>query len=66
MNDSPDFVLYDSLKNNFDLTPFLTLTFIAYISVGILIAFMGAVTYHYIKEMYLSEKHELEIEGETT
>ena len=57
--------LYDSLKADFSLTPFLTLTFVAYISVGILIAFMGAITYHYIKDTYLSNGQELEIEGQT-
>ena len=58
--------LYDSLKTDFSLMPFLTLTFVAYTSVGILIAFMGAVTYHYIKDTYLSNSQELEIEGQTT
>ena len=57
--------LYDSIKNNFSIVPFLTPSFIGYIMVGILIAFMGAITYHYIKEMYISDKQELEIEEKT-
>jgi len=57
--------LSDSLLADFAIEPFLNITFIGYISVGILIAFMGAVTYHYIKEMYVFERHEKDIEEQT-
>ncbi|UCF12771.1 MAG: DUF373 family protein [Thermoplasmatales archaeon] len=58
--------LYYSLLNDFSITPFLTFEFIGYISVGILIAFIGAVTYHYIKDIYITEEHEIDIEEQTT
>ena len=57
--------LYDSLIADFSIEPFLNMNFIGYISVGILIAFMGAVTYHYIKDMYVLERHEKDIEEQT-
>lgn len=57
--------LYDSLLNEFSIQPFLTPYFIGYIAVGILIAFIGAVTYHYIKDLYISEKQERDIEEQT-
>jgi len=57
--------LYISINNDFSIEPFLTFPFIMYTTVGILIAFMGAVTYHYIKDIYISEKQELEIEEQT-
>jgi len=57
--------LYDSIITDFSIEPFLNITFVGYISVGILIAFMGAVTYHYIKDMYVLERHEKDIEEQT-
>jgi putative membrane protein len=57
--------LYDSILNEFSIEPFLTPYFIGYTTVGILIAFIGAVTYHYIKDMYIIEKHEIDIEEQT-
>ena len=57
--------LYESILTDFSIEPFLNIMFIGYISVGILIAFMGAVTYHYIKDMYISEQHEKDIEEQT-
>ncbi len=57
--------LYDSLIADFSIEPFLLLSFIGYIAVGILIAFMGAVTYHYIKDMYVLERHEKDVEEQT-
>lgn len=57
--------LYISLHNNFSIEPFLTPTFIGYTAVGILIAFIGAVTYHYIKEFYIYEEQELQVEQQT-
>ena len=58
--------LHDSLLNNFSIEPFLTLPFIGFLSVGILIAFIGAISYHYIKDIYITEEHEIDIEEQTT
>ncbi len=58
--------LHDSLLNNFSIDPFLTLPFIGFLSVGILIAFIGAISYHYIKDIYITEEQEIEIEEHTT
>ena len=58
--------LDDSLRTDFAVEPFLTPYFIGYTSVGILIAFIGAVTYHYIKDIYVTEKQERDIEEQTT
>ena len=58
--------LHDSLLNNFSIEPFLTLPFIGFLSVGILIAFIGAISYHYIKDIYITEEQEIEIEEHTT
>ena len=58
--------LYYSLLNDFSITPFQTFEFIGYLSAGILIAFIGAVSYHYIKDIYTTEKHEIDIEEQTT
>jgi putative membrane protein len=60
--------LYKSLINwpqSFNATPFLTISFIGYASTGIMIALVGAITYHYIKELYLTEGKKLEIEKQT-
>lgn len=57
--------LYDALINwpvKFDITPFFTLRFIGYISTGIMIALIGAVSHHYIKEIHTTEEEKLEIE----
>lgn len=61
--------LYDALLNwptSFSIDPFLTSSFIGYTSTGVMIAIVGAITHHYIKEMYLLESKELEIEEQTT
>jgi uncharacterized membrane protein len=58
--------LYDSIINDFSIGPFLTPFFIGYTSVGILIAFIGAVTYYYIKDIYISEEDEVNLEGKKT
>ena len=55
-----------SWPSSFDIDPFLTLSFIGYTCTGVMIAIVGAITYHYIKEMYVLEKKELEIEKQTT
>ncbi len=58
--------LYVSIITDFSIEPFFTPHFIGYASVGILIAFIGAITYHYVKEMYIYEQHEHNIEEQTT
>jgi len=61
--------LHEALINgpsNFTIDPFLKATFIGYISTGIMIAIVGAITYHYIKDMYTAENRELEIEEQVT
>jgi uncharacterized membrane protein len=58
--------LYDSIVTGFSIEPFFTPFFIGYTSVGILIAFIGAVTNHYIKDFYISEQQERDIEEQTT
>ncbi|KYK22991.1 hypothetical protein AYK21_03130 [Thermoplasmatales archaeon SG8-52-2] len=57
--------LYDALINwpvKFDLTPFFTVRFIGYISTGIMIALIGAISHHYIKEIHAPEEENVEIE----
>jgi putative membrane protein len=57
--------LYDALINwpvKFDITPFFTIRFLGYISTGIMIALIGAVSHHYIKEVHTTEEENLEIE----
>jgi len=59
---------YKALLNwpsSFDITPFLTINFIGYTSTGIMIALVGAVTHHYIKDMHMTQSKELEIEQQT-
>ena len=55
-----------SWPDSFSVVPFLTLSFIGYTSTGVMIAIVGAVTYHYIKEMYMVENKNLEIEKQIT
>jgi len=57
--------LYDALINwpvKFDITPFFTLRFIGYISTGIMIALIGFISHHYIKEIHAPEGEKSEIE----
>ena len=54
-----------SKGNGFLIEPFYTLSFWGYIIVGIIIVFIGAVSYHYIKEEYIHEKYEVDIEEQT-
>ena len=59
---------YKALLNwpsSFDINPFLTINFIGYTSTGIMIALAGAVTYHYIKDIHMTQSKELEIEQQT-
>lgn len=61
--------LYKALINwpaSFNIDPFLTLSFIGYTATGIMIALVGAVTHHYIKDMRTTEEKKLEIEKQTT
>jgi len=63
------FSLHEALLNgpsNFTIDPFLKATFIGYTCTGIMIAIVGAITYHYIKDMYTAENRELEIEEQVT
>jgi len=61
--------LHEALRNwpsSFFIEPFFYPTFIGYTITGIMIAIVGAVTYHYIKDMYMLESKKLEIEKQTT
>ena len=61
--------LYQALENwpiKFSLNPFLTLSFIGYTTTGIMIALVGAITYHYIKDIHSTEEKNYEIEEQTT
>lgn len=60
--------LYEAFYNwptTFDVSQFLEITFIGYTSTGIMIALVGAITYHYIKEMHIPEEKKLEIKKQT-
>lgn len=61
--------LYEALLNwpaNFNVDPFLTLSFIGYTSTGIMIALVGGITHRYIKEIHLIEEKNIEVEKQTT
>jgi putative membrane protein len=53
-------------QNEFSIEPFLNLSFVGYVTVGIIIAFIGAVSNHYIKELHAIDEYELDIEEQTT
>ncbi len=60
--------LYTALINwpvKFDITPFYTVRFIGYVSTGIMIALIGAVSHHYIKEIHMTEEKKLDMEKQT-
>ena len=60
--------LYKALINwpdQFDITPFLTIHFIGYFTTGFMIALVGVVTHHYIKEIHITDEKNLEIEKQT-
>ena len=60
--------LYKALKywpTSFNIDPFLTLSFIGYTATGIMIALVGAITHHYVKEMHMTETKKLEVEKQT-
>ena len=57
--------LYQALidwPNNFSLLPFTTLTFIGFLTTGIMIAIVGAVTNKYIQEIKEMDKRERDLE----
>lgn len=59
--------LYTALLNwpsTIDFTPFYSGIFIGFTFTGIIIALIGAITYHYIKEVYPVEDKALELENE--
>ena len=53
---------FENWPSKFYIEPYLTFNFIFYTISGILIALIGAITYHHIKEMYTTKRKELEIE----
>jgi putative membrane protein len=60
--------LFDSLLNwprSFDVGPFFTVSFIFYTITGIMIALVGGITYHYIRDMHMLDVEEAELEKET-
>ena len=60
--------LYEALINwpaHFDVEPFKNANFILYIILGVMIAFAGAITNHFIREIHMDEEKEIEIEKET-
>jgi putative membrane protein len=61
--------LHKALLNwpeTFYTEPFFTPFFIGNIMTGIMISIVGAITYHYIKDMYQTKKNELKLEQQTT
>ena len=60
--------LESALKNwpeEFFLEPFFDATFIGYTFAGIVIALIGAIAHHYLKEMHSTEEKEREVESQT-
>jgi len=53
------------IEGEFQITQFFTSQFVLFTVAGVIIAFIGAVTYHYIKEIYILEKYEVDIEEQT-
>ena len=61
--------LYAALKNwpaSFEIEPFSTLNFIGFISTGIMIALIGAITNHYIKDNHLDDENNFEAKKQTS
>jgi len=54
-----------SKGNGFLIDPFYTLSFWGYIIAGIIIVFIGSISYHYIKDEFIHEKYEVDIEEQT-
>lgn len=60
--------LYDAFinwPNSFSTEPFLTLSFFGFTVTGIMIAFIGTITYMYIKDIHNTENKEQKIEKPT-
>jgi len=55
--------LYISLHNDFSIEPFFTLTFVSFMVTGIVLAFIGTITYHYIKDVHQLTSQEVTIKG---
>ena len=55
--------LYISLYNNFSIEPFFTFSFWSYMITGVLLAFIGSITYHYIRDIYHVEDTQQDREG---
>jgi len=51
------FKIVKESDSGFNITPFFELNFIAYTISGILIGLIGAITYHYIKEIHNNDKN---------
>jgi putative membrane protein len=49
----------------FIIDAFYTLSFWGYITAGILIVFIGAISFHYIKEEFIKDTYEVDIEEQT-
>jgi len=58
--------LHTSLNLDFSIEPFFTLTFWSFMSAGLLIAFIGTITYHYIKDVYNESNHQVKIKGKSS
>lgn len=59
-------VIWEYTKgNDFLIYPFYTLSFWGYISAGIIIVFIGSISYHYIKEQFIHETYDADIEEQT-
>ena len=54
-----------SKGNGFLIEPFYTLSFWGYIIVGIIIVFIGSISFHYIKEEFIHENYEANIDEQT-
>ncbi len=50
----------------FYIEPFFTPLFVGNTITGIMITIVGAVTYHYVKDMYQTKKNEIELDKQTT
>lgn len=52
-------------ERGFIIDSFYTLSFWGYIAAGILIVFIGAISFHYIKEEFIKDSYEVDIEEQT-
>lgn len=64
--DTFGYVIWEFYKDKvFFIEVFYTLSFWGYIAAGLLIVFIGAISYHYIKEEFINETYEADIEEQT-